>query len=63
MSRGARAPEPGEVRWRYDELRAVGYRWGAALRLASTEGVDLMLARRLLVRGCPEPTAVRILLP
>jgi hypothetical protein len=50
------------VRERYDELRAAGYGWGSALLLARTPGVDLELARRLLVKGCPQATAVRILL-
>lgn len=52
-----------EVRLRYDELRAAGYSWGVALTLAGTPEVDLELARRLLARGCPVTTAVRILMP
>jgi hypothetical protein len=51
-----------EIRERYDQLREVGYSWGAALRLASASYVDIGLAAELLRRGCPAETAVRILL-
>ena len=54
--------ERDEVRARYDELRRAGYLWGAALRLAESAEVDLDDARRLLALGCPQETAVRILL-
>jgi hypothetical protein len=54
--------ERDEVRARYDELRRAGYLWGAALRLAESAEVDLYDARRLLALGCPQETALRILL-
>jgi hypothetical protein len=59
---GSRVEDSEALRERYDELRAAGYGWGSALILASAPEVDLDLARRLLERGCPQATAVRILL-
>ena len=53
--------EKAELRARYDDLRQAGYLWGAALRLARTPYVEVDDARRLLERGCPQDTAVRIL--
>ena len=53
--------EKEDVRRRYDELRAVGYAWGAALHLAQVPDLDLEDARRLRALGCPQDTAVRIL--
>jgi hypothetical protein len=58
----ARVEDAEALRERYDELRAAGYGWGSALILASAPDIDLVLARRLLERGCPQATAVRILL-
>lgn len=55
------AEEKAELRRRYDALRRAGYAWGAALRLARSPDVDLRAARKLLARGCPQETAVRIL--
>jgi hypothetical protein len=62
VSGGTDVVDSEGVRERYDELRAAGYGWGCALILASSPGVDLDLARTLLARGCPQATAVRILL-
>jgi hypothetical protein len=59
---GTRVDDSAALRERYDELRALGYGWGSALILASAPDVDLRLAQRLLERGCPQATAVRILL-
>jgi hypothetical protein len=60
---GSRRVDDSEaLRERYDALRAAGYGWGSALILASAPDVDLELARRLLEQGCPQATAVRILL-
>ncbi len=50
------------MRRRYDALRGGGYRWGAALRLAASREVDVRMALDLLRRGCPQETAIRILL-
>ena len=50
------------LRWRFDELVRAGYSPEQALIVASHVGVDLHLATDLLRRGCPEPTALRILL-
>jgi hypothetical protein len=49
-------------RWRADELERAGYGPVDAAELASRQDVDLHLAIKLLVRGCPPSTAVRILL-
>ena len=48
--------------WREEELERAGYDRDTARRLAEAPGVDLHLATELLRRGCPEPTAVEILL-
>lgn len=48
--------------WREEELERAGYGRGTARRLAESPYVDLHLATELLRRGCPEPTAVDILL-
>jgi hypothetical protein len=48
--------------WREEELERAGYDRDTARRLAEAPGVDLHLATKLLRRGCPEPTAVEILL-
>jgi hypothetical protein len=55
--------EAGEVlRWRIGSLLGAGYPLGDALRLARAGHVDLHAAVRLVRRGCPSATAVRILL-
>lgn len=51
-----------EVLLRYDELRDAGYARTSALMLAFAPQVDVLEARRLLEDGCPQLTAVRILL-
>ena len=48
--------------WRMEELQRAGYEDRAALMLALHTEVDLHLATDLLRRGCPEATALRILL-
>lgn len=49
-------------RWRAEELERAGYDLSAAAVLAASPGVDLHLAIDLLSRGCPQDTAVQILL-
>jgi hypothetical protein len=49
-------------RWRADELERAGYDLGSAAVLAASSGVDLHLAIELLARGCPQDTAMQILL-
>ena len=57
-------PIEGEAvaRWRLNELLRAGYQWAAAVQLADNRQVDLHVATDLLHRGCPEDTALRILL-
>lgn len=50
------------LRWRFDELVRAGYSPEQALIVASHVGVDLHVATDLIRRGCPEATALRILL-
>jgi hypothetical protein len=50
------------VCWRLLELRRAGYGIPQAIALAVHTEVDLHLACRLLRRGCPAETAMRILL-
>jgi hypothetical protein len=50
------------VEWRVEELERAGYASADAERLAADLSVDLHQAVRLLERGCPPDTAVRILL-
>jgi len=49
-------------RWRAEELERAGYDLSAAAMLAASSDVDLHLATDLLARGCPQDTAVQILL-
>ncbi len=49
-------------RWRANELERAGYETGEAAELAGRSDVDLHLAVGLLERGCPQATALRILL-
>lgn len=57
------AGETQEVlRWRFDELVRVGYEPDDAKVLASHPEVDLHRAVELLKRGCPQATALHILL-
>jgi hypothetical protein len=49
-------------RWRAEELERAGYELSAAAVLAGSPAVDLHLAIDLLVRGCPQDTAMQILL-
>ena len=48
--------------WREEELERAGYARDAARQLAECTSVDLHLATELLRRGCPESTAIQILL-
>ena len=50
------------LRWRFDELRRAGFETEDALIVASDVQIDLHLATKLLPRGCPPQTALRILL-
>jgi hypothetical protein len=50
------------VRWRFEELRRAGFETQDALIVAADTEIDLHLATRLLRRGCPPKTALRILL-
>jgi hypothetical protein len=47
--------------WRFQRLRGAGYDEASASELAGRPDVDLHLAERLLRRGCPQSTALRIL--
>jgi len=49
-------------RWREEELERAGYGRDTARQLAESLHVDLHLATELLRRGCPETTALQILL-
>jgi hypothetical protein len=49
-------------RMRLESLRRAGYGLRSALLLATNRGVELALAARLATLGCPEETALRILL-
>jgi hypothetical protein len=48
--------------WRLEELERAGYSTPAALELAERPYVDLHVATKLLARGCPVDTALKILL-
>jgi hypothetical protein len=48
--------------WRIEQLIAVGFESDAALVLALDRTVDLHEATELIRRGCPTPTAFRILI-
>ena len=50
------------VSWRFDQLARAGYGRYGALVLSERLGVDLHTAVELLRNGCPEATALRILL-
>ncbi|HZD87988.1 MAG TPA: hypothetical protein VE088_08290 [Gaiellaceae bacterium] len=49
-------------RWRLEELVRAGYDPGDALVLSGRRDVDIHDAIRLVRRGCPPKTAVRILI-
>jgi hypothetical protein len=58
-----RAAESDRVfAWRLDSLKRAGYQDDAAFSLANGTHVDLHFAVDLVERGCPAPTATRILL-
>ena len=61
VDEGQRRNSPTVVRWRFDRLVDAGYEPEAASKLAERLEVDLHEAVRLLHRGCPPATAVRIL--
>lgn len=48
--------------WRFDALEAGGYNPVAALALANSPEIDLHVAVGLLAKGCPQDTALKILL-
>jgi hypothetical protein len=48
--------------WRFAELLTAGYEVDSAVELAARTDVDLHLAVELQRRGCPQATALRILL-
>jgi hypothetical protein len=50
------------IRWRAEQLLRAGYSRDDASMLAGRRDVDLHLATRLLASGCPQETALRILL-
>jgi hypothetical protein len=50
------------VEWRFTILLEAGFLPDQALKLATNRAVDVRLAERLLARGCPPATALRILL-
>jgi hypothetical protein len=49
-------------RLRVESLRRAGFGLRAALLLAVQDELDLALAQRLMDLGCPEETAMRILI-
>lgn len=56
-------PEAAEVaRWRLERLMESGYDRKTASFLARRVDVDLHVAVRLVAKGCPPATAVRILI-
>ncbi len=57
-------PDPAArvLGWRIEQLLAVGFDSDAALVLALDRSVDLHDATELVRRGCPPPTAFRILI-
>ena len=48
--------------WRFTALTRAGYSHADAWLLAAAKDVDLRAAERLLAQGCPQATALRILL-
>ena len=50
------------VEWRVETLTRAGFDHDAAFDLAFNKDVDLHSAVRLVARGCPPATALRILL-
>jgi hypothetical protein len=50
------------LHWRFDSLVRAGYEEREALIVATHVDVDLHRAVELVGRGCPPPTALRILL-
>jgi hypothetical protein len=50
------------LEWRFSQLRKSGYGIEDAVVIAASTDVDLHYAADLVVRGCPPPLAVQILL-
>ena len=50
------------LRWRQEELERAGFGVKEAAQLAQRPDVDLHVAVELVARGCPQDTAMRILL-
>ena len=49
------------IDWRREELERAGFEPSAALVIAARAEIDLHLATELVRKGCPPPTALRIL--
>jgi len=59
----ALSEEHGPVQaWRAEQLELAGYGVTAACELATRQDVDLHVAVRLLLQGCPADLALKILL-
>ena len=54
-------PDSAVFDWRFEQLQRAGYPASEAWLIAEAREVDLRLAARLLVEGCPPATAARIL--
>ena len=50
------------LNWRFESLQRVGFDPELAFEIAARRAVDLHDALGLVARGCPPPTAARILL-
>lgn len=57
-----RRDAPEVVRWRFEMLLDAGYDAATASALAKRVEIDLHLAVRLVETGCPQDTAVSILI-
>jgi hypothetical protein len=62
MRRPRTSEEERVLNWRFDVFELAGYNPLAALALANSPDVDLHTAVRLLTKGCPQDTALKILL-
>jgi hypothetical protein len=54
--------EDSVFEWRLEALKRAGFSLREAWLLAAAKQVDVRAAERLLQRGCPSETALRILL-
>jgi hypothetical protein len=62
LERPQRTEDESVLDWRFDALESAGYSPIAALSLAVARHVDLHQALGLAAAGCPQDTALRILL-